>query len=126
MRQHGRENKHLVTGFAVGRDVVHLGLRLQQGENTLLGDAAVVIVQHLSGAEALVGDDHLEVIAVFTGDEQIQLERFLVLFPVAGTNSLGNATVREFDNPGYQDLVNRRDLARNLPQMGDELPTVMV
>ena len=111
--------------MAAGRDVVHQGLRLQLGENTLLGAAAVVIVQHLSGAKSSVGDDHLEVITVFIGDEQIQLDRLLVVFPVAGTNSLANAIVREFDKPWCQDLVSRWDLARDLPQMGDELQTVL-
>lgn len=38
------------------------------------------------GREPLVGDDHLEVVAVFVGDEQVQLDGALVLPAVSEPN----------------------------------------
>ena len=39
-----------------------------------------IVRQH--GRDWFVGNDHLEVIAVFVGDEQVQLDRALVLLSV--------------------------------------------
>jgi len=81
--QHGREDKYLVTGLTAGWDIVHLGLRLQFCKDTFLGTTAIVIGQQFSGMDTFVGDNHLEVVAVFIRNKQIQLDGLLVLFAVA-------------------------------------------
>ena len=82
MRQHGREEIDLIAGLFSGRHVVHLSLRLELSENALLGTASMMEAQRLVGRKLLVSDDHLEVIAVLVGDEQIQLYRTLVLLAI--------------------------------------------
>ena len=81
--QHSREDKYLVTGLTAGWDIVHLGLRLQFCKDTFLGTTAIVIGQQFSGMDTFVGDNHLEVVAVFIRNKQIQLDGLLVLFAVA-------------------------------------------
>jgi len=82
VRQHGREQVHLITSLSTGGYIVHLCLRLQFGEDTFLSTTSIVEAQRLLGRDWFVGDDHLEVVAIFVGDEQIQLDRALVLLPV--------------------------------------------
>ena len=49
MCQRGREEIDLIAGLFAGRHVVHLGLRLEFGENTLLGAASIMEAQRLPG-----------------------------------------------------------------------------
>ena len=86
MRKHGREDIDLIAGLAARRDVIHLGLGLELGENTFLGTAPIVEAHDLPGGKPFVGDDDLEVIAVFAGVKQIQLDRLLVLSAAAGAD----------------------------------------
>jgi hypothetical protein len=82
MRQHGREQVDLIAGFSAGRNIVHLGLRLEFGKDAFLRAASIVEAQRLFGRDVFVGNDHLEVIAVFVGDKQVQLDRAFVLLSV--------------------------------------------
>ena len=93
VRQHGREQVDLVAGLFASGDVVHLCLRLEFGEDTFLSTASIVEAQCLLGGEWLVGDDHLEVITVFVGDKQVQLDCALNLLAVLGSDKYESVSV---------------------------------
>ena len=93
MRQHGREEVDLIAGFSSGRHIVHLCLRLELGKNAFLSTASIVEGQCLLGRELFVGDDHLEVIAVFVGDKQVQLDCALILLAVLGSDKYESVSV---------------------------------
>ena len=82
VRQHGREQVDLIAALSTGGHIVHLCLRLEFGEDTFLRATSIVKAQRLFSRDLFVGNDHLEVIVVFAGDEQVQLDRALVLLPV--------------------------------------------
>jgi len=86
VRQHRREQVDLVAGLFSGGDVVHLCLRLEFSENALLGATPIVESQRFPGGDSFVGDDRLEVVAIFIGGEKIQLHRALVLFSVPASD----------------------------------------
>jgi len=86
VRHHSREHEGLIAGPGAVRNVVYLGLGLEFGEDSLLCLAPVVESEDLPGADGLVGNDNLEVVPVRVGDEEIQLDRTLVLPPVPGAN----------------------------------------
>jgi len=68
--------------LSAGGHIVHLCLRLEFGEDTFLGTATIMEGQYLFGRELLVGNDHLEVIAICVGDKQIQLDGAFILLTV--------------------------------------------
>src|SRR5215210_2808884 len=76
--QHGRKQEDLVASECLGRDVVHLALGFQLGENAFLSTAPVMVADHLLGADLLVGHHHLELMPVELRDEQVQLDGALV------------------------------------------------
>jgi len=82
VRQHGREQKGLVTSPGARGHVVHLCLRLELGKYAFLGATTIVESQCFLGGNRLVGHDDLEVIAIFIRAEQIQLDQAFVLFSV--------------------------------------------
>ena len=86
VRQHSRQHEGLIPCLGAGRHIVHLCLGLEFGEDGLLGATTVVEGDHFAGAHGLVGDEDLEVVAVFEGDEEVQLDRTLVLPPVLNAN----------------------------------------
>ena len=82
VRQHGREQVDLIAALPMAGHIVYLCLRLEFGEETFLRATFIVKAQRLFRRDVFVGNDHLEVIAVFVGDEQVQLDRALVLLSV--------------------------------------------
>ena len=93
MRQYGREEIDLIAGLCTSRHIVHLCLRLEFGKDAFLGTTSVVEGQCLSGREPFVGHDYLEVIAVFVGDKQVQLNCALILLAVLGSNKYESVSV---------------------------------
>lgn len=85
--QHGGEHIDLVAGEFSSRDIIHLSLRFQLGEQALLCATAVVVGQHMSGRYPFVGHDDLEVVAVLVWHEEVQLHGLFVLHPAALTNT---------------------------------------
>lgn len=61
-------------------DVIQIALRLQFAERIFLRPSAVVKIQNLLHGRLLVRNDYLELIAVFMGNEQIELDGLLRLF----------------------------------------------
>lgn len=55
----GREQPDLVGRLPLAGDVIHLGLRLEFGEEVFLGAASVMKDQQLSGGDRLIGHDDL-------------------------------------------------------------------
>ena len=86
MRQHSREQVDLVAGLFASGDAVHLCLRLEFGEDTFLSTTSIVEGQRLLGRDPFVGDEHLEVVAIFVGYEQVQLDRTFVLLAIFGSH----------------------------------------
>jgi hypothetical protein len=76
--QRGGEQEDLVPGERLRGDVVELPLRFQFSENALLGAAAVVIADHLLGANCLVGDQDLELVTTLLGNKEVELDRLFV------------------------------------------------
>ena len=60
-------------------DVIQIALRFQFAKRIFLRPAAVVKIQDLLHGCLLVRNDHFELIAVFMGNEQIELDRLLGL-----------------------------------------------
>lgn len=60
-------------------DVIQIALRFQFAKRIFLRPAAIVKVQDLLHGGLLVRNDHLELIAVFVGNEQIELDGFFRL-----------------------------------------------
>ena len=81
-----REQPSLIGGAASAGDVIHLGLGLQLREDRLLRAAPVVQRQELSRRERGVGEDHLELVPVFVGSEEIQLQGSFALFRLTGAD----------------------------------------
>ena len=69
MGQDRREQIDLIAHQDPHRHVVHLALALEVGKDTLLGAPAFVEGDDLADPGALVGHDHLEVVAGLLGNE---------------------------------------------------------
>lgn len=64
----------LVAQQSSRRDIIHLALGLQLGENRLLGAASMVEGHDMPRCDGLVGDHDLELIVVVIGDEKVELK----------------------------------------------------
>ena len=73
------EHLQLVADPGLDRDVIHLAMRLEFGEDTLLRTAAFVDGDDPARAYSFVGEDDLEFAPVFCGLEQVGLYRQFVL-----------------------------------------------
>ncbi len=86
MRHDRCQHVGLVSGERSCRHIIQVPLGLQLGKHAFLGAAAVVEGNDLAGADFLVGHHHLEVVPVFVGDEEVELDRLLVLDPCLAAN----------------------------------------
>ena len=68
------------------RHVIEVAVGLQLGEDSFLGAASLVEGHHSPGSDGLVRHDHLELIPVLVGHEQVQLDRTFLLFLRPGAN----------------------------------------
>ena len=73
------EHVQLVADPGLDGYVVHLTMRLELGEDTLLRTAAFVEGNDLARVHSFVGDDDLEFVPVLSGLKQVELNRQLVL-----------------------------------------------
>src|SRR5712691_4784686 len=64
VRENGGKQEDLVTGQCPGGDVVELSLRLQLCEDAFLGSSAIVEIDDRSSVALLIGQHHLELVAV--------------------------------------------------------------
>ena len=78
MGEDDREQICLVGYEALERDVFHVGVCFQFGEDVFLGTASIMEREHLCHGSVFVGDDHLVSVAEYLGDEKIELNRLLV------------------------------------------------
>ena len=113
--QYGREQEDLVARECLGGDVVHLPLGFELGENAFLSPAPVVIVDHLLGADLLVGHHHLELMPVDLRDEQIQLDgAFVSDHHAVADKEEAIATIPGFGLPAQLEVIeavpNRRPM----------------
>ena len=69
------EHVRLVSDPGSDRYVIHLAMRLELGEDTLLRSPALVEGNDPTRAYSPVGDDDLEFVPVFHGSEQVELDR---------------------------------------------------
>ena len=76
VRQNAREEEDLIRVPPPAWNIAQLAMRLELGEDRLLGSSAVVKSRDATSLDALVGDDHFELVAVDLGNEQVQLDRF--------------------------------------------------
>src|SRR6202163_1450642 len=76
--QRGGEQEDLVPGERLRGDVVELPVGFQFSEASLLGASAVVIADHLFGANRLVGYEDLELVAALLGNKEVELDRSFV------------------------------------------------
>ena len=74
MGQHDHKQIGLVAEQGPGGDVVHMALRLQFGEDRLLGAATMMEGHDMTSRDRLVGDHDLELIAVVVGNEEVELD----------------------------------------------------
>ncbi len=81
-----RERPSLIGGAASAGNVIRLGLGLQLPEDRRLRAAPVVQRQELSRRESGVGEDHLELVPVFVGSEDIQMHGSFGLFRLTGAD----------------------------------------
>lgn len=79
MGQEHREQIDLIPNPGAGGDIAERVVGFELGEDPLLAAPAVVEDERLAGAQALVGQDDLELIAVVMRDEEIELDRVFVL-----------------------------------------------
>ena len=74
MGQDSRHHKKLVPQKIPNGDIIHLALRLQFPQDALLRRTPVMIPQNLLPRSPLVRHDHLELIPILIGNEQVQLD----------------------------------------------------
>ncbi len=73
--QNAREEKHLICDPLPSRNIAQLALRLEFGEDRLLGSPTVVKGRDAMSLGALVSNDHFEFVAIGMGHEEVQLDR---------------------------------------------------
>ena len=79
MSENAGEHVQLVADSGPDRYVIHLAVRLELGEDALLRATAFVECNDLARAHPLIGDDDLELVPIFGGLKQVELNRQLVL-----------------------------------------------
>ena len=81
-----RERIDLITNPGTGGNIIELIVGFKLGEDPLLAAPALVEGKCLASAEALIGENDLELVAVLVGDEEVELERFFILLFDSGSN----------------------------------------
>ena len=79
MREHPGEQIGLIARLLAHRDVFHLTVRLQFREDPLLSPPTVVELDDRTCGQCLIGHDDLELVVVYVGHEQVELDGLLVL-----------------------------------------------
>lgn len=79
MREDGRHHIKVIAVKPSYGDVIQIALRLQFAEGIFLRSSTIVKIQDLFHGCLLVRNDNLELKAIFMGNEQIELDRFLRL-----------------------------------------------
>jgi hypothetical protein len=69
-KQH-REEIDLITDPGAGRHIIELIVGFELGEDPLLAAPALVEDKRLASAEALIGENDLELVAVLVGNEEV-------------------------------------------------------
>ena len=84
--QQRREQIDLITDPGAGRDIIELIVGFELGKDPLLTAPALVEGKRLASAEALIGENDLELVAVRIGDEEVELDRFFIVLFDSGSN----------------------------------------
>lgn len=100
MRKDGGHHIKVIAVKPSYGNVIQIALRLQFAESILLRTSSIMKIQDILHGRLLIGNDHLELIAVFMGNEQVELDGLLRLHLDPTTNKEETkATVPTFGFP---------------------------